>query len=142
MGEFDDPQGLIFGFISHSLFASMGLALRFVRDLYTRINQLNEEIKLKNLELQAAAFKDPLTDLHNRRYVNDVLMEQVEIFVQQLTTPEFAMRILDIEKTISLCLNLLKNFPTTRISVKSGLLECSNFILVCGSILISLLQII
>lgn len=113
MGDFDDPQGLIFGIISYSLFASMGLALRFVRDLYTRIHHLNEEIKIKNLELQAAAFKDPLTDLHNRRYVNDVLMDQVAIFIQQLTTPEFAMRNLDIEnKVLFLMIADIDNFKS------------------------------
>jgi diguanylate cyclase (GGDEF)-like protein len=89
----------------------MGFALRFVRDLYTKINQLNEEIKIKNLELQAAAFKDPLTELHNRRYVKDVLMEQVAIFLKQLTTPEFAMRNLDLEnKVLFLMIADIDNF--------------------------------
>lgn len=111
MGEFSDPQGLIFGVISYSLFASMGFALRFVRDLYNRIHQLNEEIKIKNLELQDAAFKDPLTDLHNRRYVKDVLMDQVSTFLKQLTTPEYAMRKLDIEnKVLFLMIADIDNF--------------------------------
>jgi diguanylate cyclase (GGDEF)-like protein len=100
LDQFTSPKSLIFGTITYALLASTGFTLRFVRDLYIKINQLNEVINKKNRELQIAAFKDPLTDLHNRRYVQEVAVEQINVFLQQLTMPEFARRDLNIENKV------------------------------------------
>ncbi|MBK9579835.1 MAG: GGDEF domain-containing protein [Fibrobacterota bacterium] len=97
-----DPKGLFLGTISYGIFSGAGYALRSVRDLYLKIHRLNEEINTKNRELREASLRDPLTELHNRRYVDEFIAHLAATFLQQISTPEFALRKLDLEDKVML----------------------------------------
>jgi len=99
---FVDPKGLFLGVVSYGIFSGAGFALRSVRDLYEKIHQLNAEINTKNLELRESSLKDPLTDLHNRRYVDEYVAEFATTFLRQLSTPEFALRNLGLDDKVIL----------------------------------------
>lgn len=105
MAHFDsfiDPKGLFLGVVSYGIFSTAGFALRSVRDLYEKIHLLNEEINTKNRKLREASLRDPLTDLHNRRYVDECVSGIATTFLLQLATPEFGMRNLDVEDKVIL----------------------------------------
>ena len=88
------------GIMGAAIFATVGFTLGTLKELLVKIRQLNHEIESKNRELQKVVFHDPLTELHNRRYVSEFLVGQVSIFLRQLTTPEFAMRNLGVEEKV------------------------------------------
>ncbi|MEN9306813.1 MAG: hypothetical protein RL173_745 [Fibrobacterota bacterium] len=97
-----DPKGLFLGIVSFGIFSAAGYALRSVRDLYDKIHKLNEAINDKNRELREAVLKDPLTDLHNRRYVDECIAGLATTFLRQISTPEFAMRNLGMDDKVIL----------------------------------------
>ena len=99
---FVDPKGLFLGIVSYGIFSGAGFALRSVRDLYEKIHVLNAEINRKNLELRESSLKDPLTDLHNRRYVDEYIAELATTFLRQISTPEFSLRNLGVDGKVIL----------------------------------------
>ena len=99
---FVDPKGMFLGVVSYGIFSSAGFLLRSVRDLYHKIRVLNEQVEAKNRELREASLRDPLTDLHNRRYVDECVAGLAATFLRQLSTPEFALRHLGMDDKVIL----------------------------------------
>jgi len=102
LDAFIDPKGLFLGVVSYSIFSTAGFSLRSIRELYEKIHLLNDEINAKNRELREVTMRDPLTALHNRRYVDECVTGLATTFLQQLSTPEFAMRQLGLEDKVIL----------------------------------------
>jgi signal transduction histidine kinase len=63
MDEFSAPGSMFLGAFSYTIYASIGTALRFVRDLYTKIHQLNEELKEAQKELVEKAHQAGMADI-------------------------------------------------------------------------------
>ena len=70
----------------------VGIMVRSMRELSMRVFKLNKELQVMNKELHEAALKDPMTNLHNRRYVKEFITEYANTFLKQQSTPEFALR--------------------------------------------------
>lgn len=95
------PKTMIPGIISNSVFFVIGNVLNFTRAMSLKIQLLNEKLSEKNRELESLSFHDPLTNLHNRRYVWEFISQQALNFTQQISLPEAHLRSLSIsDKTM------------------------------------------
>ena len=88
--------------VPYGLGVGVGIVLRSLKEMGNKIKELNKELCMKNDELQEAALKDPMTNLHNRRYVKEFITEYASTFLKQQTTPEFALRDVQIDDKVIL----------------------------------------
>jgi diguanylate cyclase (GGDEF)-like protein len=85
-------QSVAQGIFTYSLFTIIAIIINIIRSMNRRIHALNEELTVKNKELEDISIRDHLTKLYNRRYVHEYIYEYANNFLRQLTTPEARKR--------------------------------------------------
>ncbi|MBN1534064.1 MAG: GGDEF domain-containing protein [Spirochaetes bacterium] len=85
-------QTIVQGIFSYSLFTIIAIIINIIRSMNRKIHALNEELIIKNKELEDISIRDHLTKLYNRRYAHEYVYDYANNFLRQLTTPEARKR--------------------------------------------------
>jgi diguanylate cyclase (GGDEF)-like protein len=91
------------------------IILSFIRSYmeagYVLLQDLYKELGEKNLQLKELSYTDQMTDLRNRRFVQDVIKTKAAGFIYSKINMEIKKRNLDLEnKIIGVCLIDVDNF--------------------------------
>ena len=88
------------GLVAYGFFLGLGLVVAKLRSMSDRIKRLNRELWDKNQELAELSLHDHLTRLYNRRYVNEVVFELADNFLNRLTLPEAQRRDVNVRDKV------------------------------------------
>jgi diguanylate cyclase (GGDEF)-like protein len=87
-----DTQSLMQGLVAYSLFTIVAIIINKIKNLNDKIYVLNEQLLIKNKELENISIRDHLTNLYNRRYAQEYMYEYANKFLHQLTKPDARKR--------------------------------------------------
>lgn len=111
MAQHATLRAIVPGIISYSIFMSISFVLNLTKAMSRKIQTLNERLSEKNKELHSLSFRDPLTNLHNRRYVWEFISQQASNFTQQMSLPEALSRAVSVtDKTMVIIIVDLDHF--------------------------------
>lgn len=90
---------LLSGMLSLFLIVVVGL-LAYRRQITRRLTEKNTQIQTLNEELKKLSFHDPLTQLHNRNYLEQKIPHEISLakrYAERSQTPKWMLVILDID---------------------------------------------
>jgi diguanylate cyclase (GGDEF)-like protein len=80
-------ESLIEGIFAYTLFTVLAIIMNKFKSMSDKIHKLNDELIIKNKELEEISIRDHLTKLYNRRFAQEYLYKYAENFLRQLTIP-------------------------------------------------------